>query len=150
MSDREHARTLLAIGRRDLKALRGMSDSTIFDDEVFGFHAQQAVEKALKSWLSLLGVRYPRIHDLEELSATLESSGADAERRVTGLLGLTDFAVQMRYEAGDVRHITATRSAGFAACSSSGSACAGARPALRRVPSSPASRNFTGSSPGNS
>jgi HEPN domain-containing protein len=29
-----------------------MADSPLFADEIFGFHTQQAVEKALKAWLS--------------------------------------------------------------------------------------------------
>ena len=40
MPDREHARLLLDIARRDLKAVEAMADSAAFSDEVFGFHAQ--------------------------------------------------------------------------------------------------------------
>jgi HEPN domain-containing protein len=101
MSDLEQARLLLRIARRDLRALRGMGDAETFDDGVFGFHSQQAVEKALKAWLSFLGARYPRIHDLEELAAALEAMGAEVRPRFSTLLDLTDFAVQMRYETGD-------------------------------------------------
>jgi HEPN domain-containing protein len=54
MSDREHACMMLALAQRDFRALRGMLDANIFVTEIFGFHAQQVVEKALKSWLSLL------------------------------------------------------------------------------------------------
>jgi HEPN domain-containing protein len=41
---------------KDLRALQGMLDNKTFADEVFGFHAQQIVEKSLKAWLSLRGV----------------------------------------------------------------------------------------------
>ncbi|NIR50348.1 HEPN domain-containing protein [candidate division KSB1 bacterium] len=37
--------------------------SKMFDDEIFGFHAQQAVEKVVKAWPNLLGIVYPRTHD---------------------------------------------------------------------------------------
>ncbi len=49
-SDREDAERMLALARVDLKATRNMLDPALFEDSVFGFHAQQAVEKALKSW----------------------------------------------------------------------------------------------------
>ena len=54
MSEPEHA-VLLAMARKDLVALAGMGDLKVFADEIFGFHAQQATEKALKSWLATLG-----------------------------------------------------------------------------------------------
>jgi HEPN domain-containing protein len=54
MNDLEHAKLLLSMARKDLKALEGMQDARIFEDEIFGFHAQQAAEKALKSWLSAI------------------------------------------------------------------------------------------------
>ena len=44
MSDLDHARQMLAIARRDLKALGGMLDPDIFAYEIFGFHAQQTAE----------------------------------------------------------------------------------------------------------
>ena len=48
---------------------RNMGDAEAFDDEIFGFHAQQAVEKALKAWLTEVGVTYPLTHDLSLLLA---------------------------------------------------------------------------------
>ena len=72
MSGVEHAREMLIIAQRDFKALQGMLDAETFADEIFGFHAQQAVEKVLKAWLTLVGVEYPRTHDLEELLELLE------------------------------------------------------------------------------
>ena len=65
MSDLDHARLMLRMAGNDLKALQGMLDVTTFVTEIFGFHAQQAVEKSLKAWLSLVVVYYPRMHDLE-------------------------------------------------------------------------------------
>ena len=97
MSDLDHARLMLNMAGKDLKALQGMMDVNTFANEIFGFHAQQAVEKALKAWLSLVDVDYPRIHDLEELLALLESSGDTVPERFYALIDLTDFAVQFRY-----------------------------------------------------
>ena len=81
MSDHEHARLMLRMAEKDHTALQGMLDTQIFADEVFDFHAQQTAEKALKAWLSLIGVDYPRIHDLEELLALLAQRGATVPAR---------------------------------------------------------------------
>ena len=43
MSDPKQARLLLTAAERDFTALRGMEDATVFADEIFGFHAQQAI-----------------------------------------------------------------------------------------------------------
>ena len=99
MSDPEHARMLLAMARKDLEALRGMENPVVFAEEVFGFHAQQAVEKTVKAWLSLLGVDYPKTHDLEMLTAMAEQEGDVLPEHLVDLVDLTDFAVQYRYEA---------------------------------------------------
>ena len=39
------------------------------DDDVVGYHAQQAVEKAIKAVLVLCGIDFPRTHDLDFLLA---------------------------------------------------------------------------------
>jgi HEPN domain-containing protein len=97
MSGVEHAREMITLAQRDLKALQGMLDAETFADEIFGFHAQQAVEKALKAWLSLIGVEYPRTHDLEELLELLEEHAEPILEAFYDLVDLTDFAVQFRY-----------------------------------------------------
>lgn len=60
MSDPDHARMMLRMARKDLDAAGRMIENRLFAEEVFGFHAQQAAEKALKAWLSWYGVVYPR------------------------------------------------------------------------------------------
>jgi HEPN domain-containing protein len=97
MSDLDHARLMLNMAGKDLKALQNMLDMNAFANEIFGFHAQQAVEKALKAWLSLVDVDYPRTHDLEALLALLGSSGDTVPEQFYALIDLTDFAVQLRY-----------------------------------------------------
>jgi len=97
MSDLDHARMMLSMARKDLTALQNMLDMNAFANEIFGFHAQQAVEKTLKAWLSLVDVDYPRIHDLEELLALLERHRETVPERFYALIDLTDFAVQFRY-----------------------------------------------------
>ena len=100
MPDLEHAQMMLTVARRDLKAMDGMkAHAEFFDDEIFGFHAQQAAEKALKAWLSLAGVEYPRTHDLRQLFELLKQSGESIPEAFHQLMHLTDFAVQFRYES---------------------------------------------------
>jgi HEPN domain-containing protein len=99
MTDREHAQALLEMAEKDFKALQGMLDAAAFDDEIFGFHAQQAVEKSLKAWIAFLGKRYSKTHDLDDLLDELEDAGQDV-KDLGSLVDLNPFAVQFRYEAG--------------------------------------------------
>jgi HEPN domain-containing protein len=99
MKDLEQARNLLAKAERDYRALCGMEDPAVFSDEIFGFHVQQAVEKALKAWLCILGTPFPRTHDLDELGTLLEETGQQLPAFLPVLLEFTDFAVAFRYEA---------------------------------------------------
>lgn len=81
MTDRQDADRMLSLAKVDLKAIRNMLDPDLFEDSVFGFHAQQAVEKAPKAWLSLRGMAYPKTHDL---------------RLLVGLLGTQDVGSRVR------------------------------------------------------
>jgi HEPN domain-containing protein len=76
-----------------------MGDASVFEDAVFGFHAQQAVEKALKAWLCLVNEHVQRTHDLASLSAQLKGAGVSEVVDYDDLLDLTDFAVAFRYSA---------------------------------------------------
>ena len=98
MYDREHAVMMLTLAKHDLSALRGMQDSASFTTAIFGFHAQQAVEKALKAWLTIVGRGYPKIHDLEELFALLVECEQPVPEEFHRLVYLTAFAAQFRYE----------------------------------------------------
>jgi hypothetical protein len=46
MSDIDHARVLLEMASYDLRALQHMLDPDAFAEGIFGFHAQQAIEKS--------------------------------------------------------------------------------------------------------
>lgn len=96
MSDLEQAVELLRLAERDFRALTGMADPDIFADEIFGFVAQQAVEKALKAWLAGIGATYPFTHDLTDLLSRLEDSGQDVSE-LWNFADLNPFAVEFRY-----------------------------------------------------
>ena len=99
MADLEQARSMLRMAYKDFNALIGMQGNSLFADEIFGFHIQQAVEKALKAWLCTCEDAYPLTHELARLLALLENHGADVEK-FWPLVQYTMFAVQARYEEG--------------------------------------------------
>ena len=98
MSDDRLGRAMLGMAKKGWQALREMADNPAIADEIFGFHAQQAVEKSLKAWLALRGVDAPRTHNLILLFDGLDECGVDVEP-FWDLVSLNTFAVQFRYEA---------------------------------------------------
>lgn len=99
-SDKDHALLLLEMAHKDHTAVRNMLDAGKFPEEIFGFHAQQAIEKALKAWVAAKSLSYPKSHDVSRLIAILEQAGEDLTR-FPHLEDYTVYAVQYRYEAYD-------------------------------------------------
>jgi HEPN domain-containing protein len=62
------------------------------------FHAQQAIEKALKALLALHEQPIPRTHDLEELQHLCLQIAAMPELAKLDLTEASDYAVQVRYD----------------------------------------------------
>src|ERR1700677_2015549 len=63
----EYAKLLLRRANGDLQACRVLADGADIDDNIVGFHAQQAVEKAMKVVLVLADADLPLTHDLKFL-----------------------------------------------------------------------------------
>ena len=105
MSDPKCAGSMLRAAERDLLTLRSMTAAA--PDESFGFHVQQAAEKAFKAWLAVLGETYPLTHNLQALLNLLAARGADAEP-FRDLARYTPYAVEFRYEgvAADAERIS--------------------------------------------
>jgi HEPN domain-containing protein len=101
MKDLKLAQSVLKMAHKDFKALRGMMNAEVFDEEIFGFHAQQASEKCLKSWLAFLGKEYPLTHDLTVLLELLRAEGQNIER-YWGLVELNAYGVRFRYESHEI------------------------------------------------
>ena len=99
MSDPKQAEVLIEAVGRDISALRGMLDKSVFADEIFGLHTQQAAEKLLKAWLALIGEVYPLTHNLELLLDILQERGV-ATQRFRSLVEYTPYARRIRYGAG--------------------------------------------------
>jgi HEPN domain-containing protein len=74
----EYAEMLFRRANGDLRACRVLADDAEIDDSAVGFHAQQAVEKALKVALVLAQVELPRTHDLEQLVEKVQASGTES------------------------------------------------------------------------
>jgi HEPN domain-containing protein len=72
-SQRDLAEQLLKLAREDGIAARAMLDVGAVTDAIVGFHAQQAVEKALKAVLAVHGVDFPFTHDIEGLVELCEA-----------------------------------------------------------------------------
>ncbi len=98
MSEPEKAQRLFEKALHDFRALENMLSSDAFADEIFGFHAQQAIEKAFKTWLIVSGASYPRIHDLRRLLQLIEEKVQHVPEEFWESIDLTDFAAEFRYD----------------------------------------------------
>jgi len=98
MSDIKCAKLMYRAAERDVLTLRSMTaDAPV---ESFGFHVQQAAEKALKAWLALLGETYPLTHSIETLLDLLDDRSAAVEP-FRNLVDYTPYAVEFRYVGVD-------------------------------------------------
>jgi HEPN domain-containing protein len=97
VTSRDHARVLLGKARDDEVAVRKLAEDTEIADAVVGFHAQQAVEKALKAVLSAHDRAYPWTHDLRHLMELLDAAGSPLPDELADARRLTPWAAEFRY-----------------------------------------------------
>lgn len=90
------ARTLLRVARRDLQTAQ-LLEAAPAPESSWGFHLQQAIEKALKAWILSLNHPSPYIHDLSDLLRILSDLGQEVEPYAEMTM-FTVFAVQLRYD----------------------------------------------------
>lgn len=93
------ARALLRKAADDLYVARRLASDADAPAWILGFHAQQAVEKALKAVLSLHRVEYPRTHNLVMLLELLRHAAISPPPDGDELARLIPFGVIARYEA---------------------------------------------------
>jgi HEPN domain-containing protein len=94
----DEARRLLRLALRDgdtFALLFPLPQATI---AALGFHAQQAVEKALKAVCTRQNMEVRRTHDLAALGQTLLDRGTALPISVDELRSLNPFAVEFRYD----------------------------------------------------
>jgi HEPN domain-containing protein len=94
---REYAALLITKATSDRQAAHALAQAAVAA-EITGFHAQQAVEKAIKAILVLAGVSLPRIHDLERLLELASDAGWPAPPDLADAAWLTPWGVQYRYD----------------------------------------------------
>jgi HEPN domain-containing protein len=82
----------------DLYACQKLADDAEIEDHIIGFHAQQAVEKALKVALVLADSELPRTHDLELLAEQVEGAGTKVPDELSRTDWLTPWAAELRYD----------------------------------------------------
>ena len=89
--------TLLGLARDDEFAARSLLPVAGVADSILGFHAQQAVEKALKAGLASRSVAFPYTHDLDGLLELCQNSGLEIPAALEGVDRLAPYGVHMRY-----------------------------------------------------
>ena len=82
----------------DLKVARKLAPDPEIDEGAIGFHAQQAVEKALKVALTLKGSDFPKTHDLEFLIGLAGRTSVQVPEDVAAAGWLTPWAADFRYD----------------------------------------------------
>lgn len=88
----------------ELMLHKAADDRSVLDfalpDAIFGFHAQQAVEKLLKALIAAHNVRYERTHEFKPLLDLIEELGETGLPFSPELQTLQQFAVNFRYDEG--------------------------------------------------
>jgi HEPN domain-containing protein len=98
---RDLARVLLDRADDDIRLVRRVVDDADIADAIVGFHAQQAVEKAIKAVLAAREIEYAKTHALGYLIGLVEANGIDAPASVLDAGELSPWAVDFRYETDD-------------------------------------------------
>ena len=96
-------RQRIANAERYLSDLEILAENPRSSQEAIGFHAQQAIENALKGWISALDADYRNTHDLTKLAAIVRQHPAENNTSAGERLAwLTEYAVRYRYAGAEV------------------------------------------------
>ena len=96
-------RQRVANARRSLRDLEVLVEDSRSSQEAIGFHAQQAMENALKGWISALDADYRNTHDLAKLAAIVRQHPDEIHTPAGEKLAwLTRYAVRYRYSDAEV------------------------------------------------
>ncbi len=94
---------------RNLEAFDYLLEGLSHQTEIYGFMGQQAIENALKAWISAAGLEYRTAHDLTVLANTILSDSEQADTPVAGQLRhLLDYITgpDLQNPARDVNWLT--------------------------------------------
>lgn len=95
------AQLLLGLASDDEAAAKAMLETDAVSDAIVCFHAQQAVEKALKAALAARGVDFPFTHDLAGLIELCGNEGLTVSSDLNDADRLTPYGVRIRYGGED-------------------------------------------------
>lgn len=98
---------LLALAREDLASTEALDKDERVSDSPVGFHAQQAVEKALKAAIASRDLEFPFTHDLGVLMQLCEDAGFELLADLSEADRLTPYAAALRYGLGDPEAVPA-------------------------------------------
>jgi len=91
------ARQLLGAAQEDELAAKSVLRVEGIADPIVGFHAQQAVEKAIKAVLAAKGTEFPFTHDLKQLRDFAKESRIELPSALDDVEDLNPFAAAERY-----------------------------------------------------
>jgi HEPN domain-containing protein len=98
MADRRDlARELVSPAEDDRVAAKALLDVAVVSDAIVAFHAQQAVEKALKAVLAHAGADFPFTHNIAVLMQLCEDAGLEPPAALPEADLLTPYGVAARY-----------------------------------------------------
>lgn len=92
---------LLSLAKEDLAAAEALDQAERVSDAPVGFHAQQAVEKALKAALASRDRDFPFTHDIGLLMQLCQDAGVELPADLAEADRLTPYAAAIRYGLGD-------------------------------------------------
>jgi HEPN domain-containing protein len=110
----EVAELLAGKAASDLLVVQKLGPDPEVADDPVGFHAQQAVEKALKVALTLSGTDYPKTHDLDFLVALSNESEIDLPPEIGQAGWLTPWAAEFRYDDAPLESLDRNRAVALA------------------------------------
>lgn len=94
----EQAQLFLQKANEDEVLLAKTVDDLDISDNIFGFHAQQAIEKLLKGLLSAKEIRFTKTHNLRELMDLLAEGDISLPENIIDIDYLTPYGTLARYE----------------------------------------------------
>lgn len=94
----DRADVFLHKAAQDALALRKLIHDDDIEDDLLGFHAQQAVEKTLKALLAARGIDYPKTHNIRVLIEVAAADGIHLPAELADIDRLTHFGTTFRYD----------------------------------------------------
>lgn len=102
----EEAQKLLRVAKADCEVFAYLKPATHLRDAIVLFHAQQAIEKAIKAILTAHEIPFGRTHNLLALAALLAENGIATPETPDEVAVLNPYAVLFRYDDDDIALVT--------------------------------------------